>query len=240
MSWTVTPQLKTLAGTAGAIPQASILGLPIDGGFFGGYISHTANGVPTHALIVAPAATGATGSGYPVTTNLKYADETVPVPANNVFIEGAESLFDGKQNTDTLISLVATEVYSVGAFPAASFCAGLAIGGSNDWYLPARAELEIVYANLKPGTELNSTSHGINDFSVPKRTVNYTTTVPSQTAVSTFQSGSAQAFTTSTQHWSSSRTTVTNGWRLVYTTGGTGNNNRAGAVAVRAFRCVAL
>jgi hypothetical protein len=33
------------------------------GGFFAGYISHTADGNPTHALIVAPRATGATGTG---------------------------------------------------------------------------------------------------------------------------------------------------------------------------------
>jgi hypothetical protein len=38
------------------------IGFPMAGGYFAGYISHTANGVPTHALIVAPRATGATGS----------------------------------------------------------------------------------------------------------------------------------------------------------------------------------
>ena len=45
-----------------------------EGGYFAGYISHTADGNPTHALIVAPRATGATGSSYtPLTTNLTYA-----------------------------------------------------------------------------------------------------------------------------------------------------------------------
>ena len=42
------------------------------GGYFAGYISHTADGNPTHALIVAPKATGAT-------TNLTYA-ANAPAP----------------------------------------------------------------------------------------------------------------------------------------------------------------
>ena len=33
------------------------IGLPVGGGYFAGLISHTANGNPTHALIVAPRAT---------------------------------------------------------------------------------------------------------------------------------------------------------------------------------------
>jgi len=49
------------------------IGSELGGGYFAGYISHTANGVPTHALIVAPRATGATGSGYTLTTNLAWA-----------------------------------------------------------------------------------------------------------------------------------------------------------------------
>jgi hypothetical protein len=49
------------------------IGDEFGGGYFAGYISHTADGVPTHALIVAPRATGATGSGYTLTTNLAWA-----------------------------------------------------------------------------------------------------------------------------------------------------------------------
>lgn len=51
----------------------AVLGEPWGGGYFAGYISHTADGNPTHALIVAPRATGATGGSYTLTTNLAYA-----------------------------------------------------------------------------------------------------------------------------------------------------------------------
>jgi hypothetical protein len=60
MSWTITPQQR--------IP--AVIGEPFGGGYFAGYISHTADGNPTHALIVAPRATGST---YALTTNLAYA-----------------------------------------------------------------------------------------------------------------------------------------------------------------------
>jgi hypothetical protein len=66
MSWQVTGKQKFPA----------VIGEPFGGGFFAGYISHTADGNPTHALIVAPRETGATGTGYTLTTNPKWADET--------------------------------------------------------------------------------------------------------------------------------------------------------------------
>jgi hypothetical protein len=65
---------------------------------------------------------------------------------------GASSDFDGKANTDLMMSLIADSTYSAGAFPAAQFCADLSIGGHTDWYLPARYELDIAYFNLKPST----------------------------------------------------------------------------------------
>lgn len=51
----------------------AVIGEPFGGGYFAGYISHTANGVPTHALIVAPRETGATGTNYTLTTPLRWA-----------------------------------------------------------------------------------------------------------------------------------------------------------------------
>jgi hypothetical protein len=143
------------------------------GGFFAGYISHTADGNPTHALIVAPRAAGATGSGYTLTTNPKWADETVDVPAHATLI-GASSNFDGKANTDLMMSLIADSTYSAGAFPAAQFCADLSIGGHTDWYLPARYELDIAYFNLKPGTGGNNTTGEATFTQFPKET----TTIP--------------------------------------------------------------
>lgn len=51
----------------------AVIGEAFGGGYFAGYISHTADGNPTHALIVAPRAAGATGTGYTLGTNLAYA-----------------------------------------------------------------------------------------------------------------------------------------------------------------------
>ena len=49
-----------------------VIGQAFGGGYFAGYISHTADGNPTHALIVAPRATGATGTSYKRTRNLEW------------------------------------------------------------------------------------------------------------------------------------------------------------------------
>jgi hypothetical protein len=215
------------------------IGQPVEGGFFAGLISHTADGNPTHALIVAPAATGATGGGYTLTTNPKWADEMVAVPANSTLI-GASSAFDGKVNTNLIMSLIADETYSAGAFPAAQFCANLSIGGFNDWYLPARWELDIAYFHLKPTTQLNSTSWGDNPYSVPRRDSKYTAGDPQQTSITAFQSTQSEAFV-GDGHWSSTEANATNAWALILFTGFQTNfdktlTNRR----VRAFRKLAL
>jgi hypothetical protein len=228
MSWQVT----------GAQKFPAVIGEPFGGGFFAGYISHTADGSPTHALIVAPRANGATGTGYTLTTNLKWADETVDVPANSTLI-GADNEFDGKVNTDLMMSLIADETYSAGAFPAAQFCADLSIGGFTDWYLPARWELDIAYFNLKPSTATNNTSWGTNDYSVPKRTANYTLTYPQQTYVTAFNT-SVEAFVAET-HWSSTEANAGNAWGLTLGFGGQGNGFKSfTGRRVRAFRKLAL
>jgi hypothetical protein len=215
----------------------AVLGEPFGGGFFAGYISHTADGNPTHALIVAPRADGATGTGYTLTTNPKWADQDVAVPANATLI-GASSEFDGKVNTDLMMSLIADETYSAGAFPAAQFCADLSIGGFTDWYLPARWELDIACFNLKPSTAANNTSWGINDYSVPKRTANNTLTYPQQTYVTTFNT-SAEAFVAG-DHWSSTEFNAGGAWRLFLNSSLQNGLSKTGTSRVRAFRRIAL
>jgi hypothetical protein len=228
MSWRVT----------GAQKFPAVIGEPFGGGFFAGYISHTADGSPTHALIVAPRADGATGSNYTLTTNPKWADETVAVPASSTLI-GADNEFDGKVNTDLMMSLIADETYSAGAFPAAQFCADLSIGGFTDWYLPARWELDIAYFNLKPSTTANSISWGINDYSVPKRTANYTLTYPQQTYVTAFNT-STEAFPGGF-HWASTEDTAIAAWRFNLNDGLQSNDTKTATNRrVRAFRRITL
>jgi len=228
MSWAVTPQLKTLAGTAGAIPQAAILGLPIDGGFFAGYISHAANGVPTHALIVAPAATGATGTSYTLTTNLAWKTE-------NTTTVDTTSDFDGVANTAQIVAA------GIADHPAAEFCKNLNINGYIDWYLPSRHELDIAYYNLKPTTASNNTSSGINDYSVPKRTENYTVADPEQTFATDFKAAGLEQFIPGF-HWSSTQSSSAHAWVVAFDNGlqGSANRTKTQLVRVRAFRRIAL
>jgi hypothetical protein len=212
------------------------IGDELGGGYFAGYISHTADGVPTHALIVAPRATGATGTGYTLTTNLKWADETVAVPANSVLI-GANSEFDGKANTDLMMSLIASNTYSAGAFPAAQFCADLSIGGLTDWYLPSTLENEIAYFNLKPGTQANAAVSNI--YSVPSRPRSNSRNFPVQTSLTAFNT-TAQSFATGIPHWSSNESSPTGARDIFFTTGNIAANSKPGIAAVRAFRRIAL
>jgi hypothetical protein len=210
--------LRAAAGNQGIVLPN--IGDAFEGGFFAGLISHTANGVATHALIVAPRATGATGTGYTLTTNLAWQSTTSTT--------GATSPFDGAANTALMTSS-----------PAANFCTGLSIGGYSDWYLPARFELDIAYYNLKPTTDSNSTSWGINDYSVPKRTVNNTAGDPAQTSIAAFQSTGAEPFVAG-GHWSSTEASSTSAWVLAFNDGNQFNGSKTSIIRFRAFRKLAL
>jgi hypothetical protein len=214
------------------------IGDEFGGGYFAGYISHTADGVPTHALIVAPRATGATGTGYTLTTNLKWADEAVAVPAHNALIN-ANSDFDGKVNTDLMMSLIANSTYSAGAFPAAQFCADLSIGGFTDWDLPSRFELDIAYFNLKPGTQVNDTNWGTNIYSVPRRPSNNSRNFPIQTTLTDFTT-TTEAFVAD-GHWSSTEVNASGAWGLNLISSSQASIGKTITTRrVRAFRKLAL
>ena len=209
-----------LRAAAGALPN---IGDAFEGGFFAGLISHTADGVATHALIVAPAATGGTGTGYTLTTAKVWKTTNTSTP-------GTTSPFDGAINSANMNNA---------SHPAAKFCEDLSIGGYTDWYLPARYELDIAYENFKPTTANNNTSWGINPYSVPERTVNRTAGAPAQTSLAAFQSGGAEAFPNSF-HWSSTEATATKAWRIKFIAGDHVDGSKANSIQVRAFRKLAL
>ena len=220
MSWIITPTQ----------PIPAVIGESFGGGYFAGYISHTADGNPTHALIVAPRATGATGTGYPVTTNLRWKTTNTTTP-------GTTSLFDGAVNTAAMV----TE--GIALHPAGEFCVNLTLGGYTDWYMPARYELDIAYFNLKSSTNQNSTSgtDGINIYSVPRRNSIYTLNYPLQTDVTIFKSGGTQAF--GDLHWTSAQLSATEGAGISFSTGDVFENTGGktnGSICVRAFRKIAL
>jgi len=202
------------------------IGDAYQGGFFAGYISQTANSVATHALIVAPAATGATGTGYTLTTNKQWKTA-------NTTTAGTTSTYDGAANTAAMVTA------GIADHPAAEFCTGLSIGGYTDWYLPALDELEIAYYNLKPTTDSNSTSYGINAYSVPARGSNYTAGTPAQTTVTAFQTGNSEAFVDAF-HWSSTEYSSTIAWFLYFPNGVQSLLGKDNPGRVRAFRKLAL
>lgn len=197
------------------------------GGFFAGYISHTANGVATHALIVAPRATGATGTGYTLTTN--YAWKTAGTTTT-----GTTSTFDGRANTDAMIAA------GISLHPAAQFCTGLSIGGFTDWYLPARHELDIAYTNFKPDTTSNVTTTGINAYSVPARASNYTTGSPAISSFAAFQAPSGtERFDTGNGHVSSTEISATQFNGVTFVSGSLSVTTKTSAtLRTRAFRRV--
>ena len=209
MSWRITPTQ----------PIPAVIGEPFGGGFFAGYISHTADGSPTHALIVAPRATGATGSSYTLTTDLA-------LKTSDTATAGATSEFDGLSNTTAMVTA------GIADHPAAQFCVNLSISGYADWFLPSRYELEIAYFNLKPTSDANSTGSGSNLYSVPPKAINYTSSYPARTDLTLFNS-STQGFT-ATNHW------VSTSIRLNFTNGTQAGANRTTLYSVRAFRRIAL
>ena len=234
--WTLAEQRKAIFTVPTAWPNSGVtlpaIGAAFEGGFFAGTISHTENGVATHALIVAPRATGASGTGYTLSTN--YAWKTTATSTT-----GTDSLFDGYVNT------AAMEAAGLANHPAAEFCRGLTIDGFSDWYYPSRYELDIAYENLKASTANNHTSFGINPYSVPKRTANRTAGAPAQTSVATFQSGGVEAFAaTGNNHGTSTQNDTTSAYWMSLDNGFTGTGDfgatKIDLFAVRAFRRVVL
>ena len=194
----------------------------IEGGFFAGYISQAGNGVATHGLVVAPAASGYNGKS------------TLQWKTSNTSTSGTSSLFDGAANTANMAN---------SSHPAANYCAGLTINGYSDWYLPSLYELEIAYYNLKPTTDNNDTSYGNNPYAVPTRSALYTTGNPAQTSATAFQTGGGEDFVAN-YHWCSTEASppsnVTGARLLLLTTGGRFFNNKTTSYYVRAFRKFAV
>jgi hypothetical protein len=178
--------------TAVAAPTL-VVGQSFGGGYYAGQISTAGNSVADYNLIVAPVATGqypGGGSGGTPTTVQYKTSNTADAPSatfqNEVY---------GKP---------ANDAGNDAAHPAFQWARSLNIGGFNDWYIPAKRELEILYYNLKPTTTSNNTSSGINPNAVPARASNYTTSAPGQTTVTVFKAGGSEAFSsTAYNYWSS-------------------------------------
>lgn len=177
-----------------SINQANIpaIGAALEGGFYAGRVQIDG---PQYALIVAPKADGETTG--------KWGEYGQDVP-------GARSYNDGRANT-----LAMAEAGSA----LAQWALGLSIAGHDDWYLPSRDELEILYRNLKPTDDENYCSFrdGDNASSLPAG-YPYTEESPAQTAVEAFQAGQAEAFEPR-WHWTSTQYSPYGAWSQYFNVG---------------------
>jgi hypothetical protein len=238
----------------------TIIGEAFGGGYFAGYISHTADGNPTHALIVASrqqiggkyAVSGTEYTGS--TTNYAWALNTggTPSPHNTLITNGVSAGqvltdYNARKDFDGAVNISVMKINTFGlssaTYPAAYFIDNInASGGFNgytDWYLPSRYELDIAYFNLKPGTAVNNLSWGTNIYAVPRRNSNNTTTVPPQTTVTSFTT-TAEGFSPN-NHWSSTENSATTPFLLTFGSGGQDAlAGKTSGQAVRAFRKIAL
>ena len=196
------------------------IGTPMGGGYFAGYISTSADGVPTHYLIVAP----------------KNGGENLSIAYGPTGRSDPTSFIDGPANTATLVA--------TGDAPAAQFCAGLTIGGFTDWYMPARYELDVLYFSLKPTTANNrndgNNNTGINPNAVPRRNAFFTAVgPPRQTTAAQFRDGNSEAFVAAT-YWSSSQFNTNSAWLQGFDNGSVFDTTKTLLRRVRAVRRIAI
>jgi hypothetical protein len=130
------------------------LGQPLEGGYYGGLYSLNGDGVPTHALIVAPRPTG--------------QNTTLAWKNANTAGSGYTSQIDGFTNTEAAAGV------GSGVYPVAEWARGLSIDGYSDWFIPSGFELNALYWTLKPewaGDAPNSAflGYGDNLYAVPQR-----------------------------------------------------------------------
>ena len=106
-------------------------------------------------------------------------------------------------STDARTGLDNTTIeFSTADYEAAAYALGLTVTDGtttyDDWYIPSKSELEMMYRNFKPTSTPNDTSSGNNPHSRPTYTTTYNDNPmnPTQTPFSAFQTGGAQAFST--------------------------------------------
>lgn len=207
--------LASILRLAAAAPKGRVPGESYAGGFYGGQILISGT---VYNLVVAPK-TGGEGT---------YAYRTATA-AESVLL------------TDrTYYGRTTTELYADVDHPAFLWAGGLTLNGFTDWYVPAWYELEIIYRNLKPSTNANSTSYGANPYANPTATSNYTTTVPGQTTALAFRTGGAEAFSASNYMTALETPSVTtSNYRISFLNGAVVSETKITTALVRAIRRVA-
>ena len=187
------------------------IGNAFGGGFFAGLIKVDGK---SFALVVSPKLFGEFKGRW------NASDDSVP---------GAEDYADGLANTNAM---------AAAGSELAKAVRGSVIEGFDDWYIPARDELELIYRNLKPTSQENSASFrdGENPSSLPMGR-HYTEERPAQTGVAEFRADGAQALDAA-WHWSSTQygPSSSTAWIQVFSNGTQGYNRKSYEGRARAVR----
>lgn len=188
--------------------QIYIPGQAMEGGFFAGII--LIDGAQ-YATIVAPKAQGETVGPW--------GEYGKKIPANH--------FADGLANT---IAMAEHGSY------IAKWALDLDINGHQDWYIPSRDELELIYRNLKPTTDENYCSYrdGENPSSVPQGGL-YEDNSPAQTQAPNFQEGAEESLD-SIWHWSSTQYSAYSAFVQTFSDGYQLSDHKGNKHRVRAVR----
>jgi hypothetical protein len=187
------------------------IGQPLNGGFFAGLINCEGS---NFAIIVAPKALG-------LKPEIQWGGYGSSI--------GATSYNDGRVNTLAL----AENNHDLGHWALA-----LNINEYNDWYIPSRDELEIIYRNLKPSDRENSCTFrdGENPSAIQYADrYPYLPTSPAQTVAVEFKSNGSEAFDHS-WHWSSTQYSAHDAWIQYFGDGNQHGIHEDDTCAARAVR----
>lgn len=214
--------LDTVSGDVYQLQPLRVADLPplgslFLGGYYAGVISLAGDGVATHALIVAPRASGEAAKQWKTTTT----DDS-----------GSFSVIDGWANS---------ELVNDANHPAVQWCRSLTIGGYSDWYLPSKMEVNLLYWHFKPedtaGNEADM-GYGTNPYAVPQKG-DYTYSNPPTTAVVAFQYPSgAQMFDPLESFWSSTEAAASTAASYEFGSGVPFNSSKTSSLRARAVRRV--
>lgn len=162
----------------------SVPGTPFGGGYYVGRIQQDDG---PYILVVSP----------------KSAESTRQWKSVSSGDSGVSSTYDGLANSNAV---------NVAPYYAVQWCRFYRGGDFDDWYLPAKDELEICYRYLKPTALDNLVGYGgANTRSIPVAG-DYTASDPAQTGSALFMDGGPEAFTTGTpRYWSSTQHPTTPG-----------------------------
>jgi hypothetical protein len=146
-------------------------------------------------------------------------------------IDGAASPWDGAANTDAMIAAGSELAQQIRA---------LRIGGCDDWSIPARDQLEVLYRNLKP-TETENYCWFVDGYNAHGTVLGtpYTPADPARTPIESFQQGGDAAFEPN-WYWSSSQYSASNAYCQSFEGGDQVSYDKSIKLRARAVRMIQL